>query len=74
MRPIDENLILVRHLSMLRLQKSSPFPPTIRELQKAWKLNTTSAVHLTLQHMVERELVTTKQSGNKTYYYAVETK
>jgi len=70
---IDKDLLTQRHLTMFAYQKEiAPFLPTVRELRDLWYLNTTSAVHLTLQHFVESGLVITRERGDKTFYYAIE--
>ena len=71
MRTIDEEKLKKRHESMVKYQKDIfPFTPTMRELQKLWGLNTTSAVFLCLNRMKERNMVYTRKHGGSVSYYA----
>lgn len=73
MATLDLEKLNKRHNEMLKFQKKiHPFTPTIRELEKLWGLNTTSAVALALDKMVELNYVVTRQKGKSTEYYAVE--
>lgn len=70
-RTIDKKLMSLRHASMLEYQsKVHPFTPTMRELKKLWGLNTTSAVHLSLQRLELAGMVVSRQHGKSKSYFA----
>jgi hypothetical protein len=64
-----------KHLNRWKLmveyqEKIHPFPPTVRELQKLWGLNTTSAAHLTLNHLIKMGLVLIRWRGTYRVFFA----
>ena len=70
-RIIDKSLMSSRHASMLEYQsKIQPFTPTIRELKELWGLNTTCAVHLSLQRLESAGVVVSRKHGKTKSYFA----
>ena len=60
------------HAEMLALQEQiQPFTPTIRELANAWGYRSTSTVRFTLDQLVEKGFVITRELNSKTSYYAL---
>jgi hypothetical protein len=75
MNHVNENKLAERHSAMLKYQKDiAPFTPTIRELEKLWRLNTTSAAHLTMDHLVSSGRAIFRKCGKTVKYFAVEVK
>ena len=73
MNKINIKRVVERHKRMLEYQDEIyPFTPSVKELMEVWELRTTSAVHLTLCHLVEMGLCVKRGDGNARSVHALE--